>query len=261
MRRAARAARLAAALAGLLASPAAACLPDAAGDALPGSRATDATSASAAWYEDPTAIYGHGIMGAVADAATLAAVLYPDTIDCTVRRAAAGPGHVFEDIAPRLHDLDGDDRPEVIAVRSSLTEGAQLAVYAARGDGLDLIAATPFIGRRNRWLAPAAIADLDGDGAVEIAYVDRPHLARVLRVWRWTDGGLVELLATAERVTNHRIGDEVIRGGLIFCGAQPEIVLASGDWTRRLALRLGPDGFAIRDIGPWRDGVALTCAG
>ena len=260
MRRAAAAAALCAALIVFAAAPAAACLPAAMDAALPGSRTLDATGASAAWYEDPTAILGHGIMGEVADAATLAAILYPDTVPCTVRRVAAGPGHVFEDIAPRLHDLDGDDRPEVIAVRSSLTEGAQLAIYAARGDGLALVAATPPIGRRHRWLAPAAIADLDGDGAVEIAYVDRPHLARVLRIWRFADGALSEL-ARFDGVTNHRIGEAVIRGGLLDCGAGPEIVLASADWTRTLALRFDGRAIAARDIGPWRDGAALRCGG
>jgi hypothetical protein len=47
-----------------------------------------------------------------------------------------------------------------------------------------LLAATPHIGSANRWLAPIGAADLDGDGRVEIAYVDRPHLARTLRIWR-----------------------------------------------------------------------------
>jgi hypothetical protein len=46
------------------------------------------------------------------------------------------------------------------------------------------LASTPWIGQRFRWLAPVAAADLDGDGAMELAYVDRPHLARTLRVWR-----------------------------------------------------------------------------
>ncbi|WP_298435564.1 VCBS repeat-containing protein [uncultured Jannaschia sp.] len=262
--RCARAARraiapVAMALAALGALPAWACLPDAMADALPGSQTLSLTGASAAWYADPTDIYGHGIMGGVEDALTLAAVIQPDTATCHIRRVAAGDGHVFEDIAPRLHDVDGDGRAEVMAVRSSLTDGAQLVIYAARGDGLELLAATPFIGRRNRWLAPAGIGDLDGDGAVELAYVDRPHLAKRLRIWRYADGALREV-AALDGVTNHRIGGETIEGGLIRCGEGPILILASADWSRRLAVAVHGGTFETRDLGPWRDGTPLTCA-
>ncbi|MFO6464419.1 FG-GAP repeat domain-containing protein [Jannaschia sp. KMU-145] len=246
-------------MAALAAMPARACLPDAMADALPGSQTLSPTGASAAWYADPTDIYGHGIMGGVEDASTLAAVIQPDTATCHVRRVAAGEGHVFEDVSPRLHDVDGDGRPEVIAVRSSLTDGAQLVIYAARGDGLELLAATPFIGRRNRWLAPAGIGDLDGDGAVELAYVDRPHLAKRLRIWRYADGALREV-AALDGVTNHRIGGETIEGGLIRCGEDPILILASADWSRRLAVAFQGGSFETRDLGPWRDGAPMTCA-
>jgi hypothetical protein len=70
------------------------------------------------------------------------------------------------------------------------------------------------IGQRNRWLAPIGAADLDGDGRVEIAYVDRPHLARTLRVWRSRPGGTLTEIATATGLTNHRIGEAFITGGI-----------------------------------------------
>ena len=37
-------------------------------------------------------------------------------------------------------------------------------------------------------LAPLGAADLDGDGKIELAYIDRPHLAKILRIWRFDDG-------------------------------------------------------------------------
>ena len=83
----------------------------------------------------------------------------------------------------------------------------------AEGGDLRLVAATPNIGQRNRWLAPVAAADLDGDGATEIAYVDRPHLARRLRIWRFEGGSLTEI-AALPGLTNHRIGEAFITGGL-----------------------------------------------
>ncbi|UWQ18671.1 VCBS repeat-containing protein [Jannaschia sp. M317] len=225
---------------------------DAAQDALPG--ATDVQGAFVAWYADATTSYGHDIMGSVQDALTLRAVLNDD---CRVLEVAAGAGHVFEDIAPRLTDVDGDGLPEVVAVRSSLTEGAQLIVYRAQGDALVPLAATPPIGRRNRWLAPAAWGDLDGDGAWEVAYVDRPHLAKTLRIWR-LDGQTLREIAQLSGVTNHRIGEPFISGGLRVCGTEHEIVLASANWARRVIVKVAGE-ITAEDAGPWAPDTSLLC--
>jgi hypothetical protein len=47
-------------------------------------------------------------------------------------------------------------------------------------------------------------------------------------------------------LTNHRIGDDFISGGVRDCGAGPELILASRDWTRVIGV---VDGQA-RDLGP-----------
>ncbi|MEM7488395.1 MAG: VCBS repeat-containing protein [Pseudomonadota bacterium] len=213
-----------------------------------------------AWYEAPTDIYGHGIMGEVRDAKRLHAVV-AERATCTEYQVEAGPGHVFEDIAPRLVDVTGDGVPEVLAVRSSLTDGAQLAVYGLAEGKMTMLAATPPIGTPFRWLAPLGAADLDGDGAVELAYVDRPHFLHRLRIWRWTDGALVEV-AGLSGVTNHRIGDEAIFGGIRTCGA-PEMILADAAWTTLLAIRFDGADLASRplDIAPGPESFerALAC--
>ncbi|MCU0910772.1 MAG: VCBS repeat-containing protein [Rhodobacteraceae bacterium] len=210
--------------------------------------ALSAQTITSARYEGPTDRYPHGVLGDAVEHDTLAVTLadgrtlalrWPDTL-------------VFEDTAPRLADLDGDGGAEVVVVESHEGQGARLAVYGLSGGTLALRAATPFIGTRFRWLAPAAIADLDGDGRVEIAYVDRPHLARVLRVVRYDPAGprLAEV-ASAEGHTNHRIGDREILGGLRACpGTPPEIVTASPDWTRLMATRLEGGRLVTRDLGP-----------
>lgn len=207
-----------------------------------------AQTVASARYAGPTVRYPHGILGDAVEHDTLAITLsdgrtlalrWPDTL-------------VFEDTAPRLADLDGDGAPEIVVVESHRDRGARLAVYGLDAGMLALRAATAFIGTRFRWLAPAAIADLDGDGRVEIAYVDRPHLARVLRVVRYDPAGprLTEI-ASAEGHTNHRIGDRAILGGLRACpGAPPEIVTASADWARLLATRLEAGRLVSRDLGP-----------
>ncbi|MDG4648571.1 VCBS repeat-containing protein [Roseibacterium sp. SDUM158017] len=231
---------------------------------MPGSRATTdlAQGPVAAWYEDPTTRYAHGVLGDAIEAGTLAVQLGPSE-DCATARLVLPETEVFEDIAPRLSDIDGDGRAEIIVVRSHLDRGARLAVYAADARGLRLLAATPAIGRPNRWLAPIGAADLDGDGAVEIAYVDRPHLAMILRVWRYDAGRLTEV-AAASGLTNHRIGEAFLSGGLRDCGRGPEIVTADAGWTRLVATRLTRDGLVARDIGPWSARAlraALSCAG
>jgi len=201
-----------------------------------------AAEIAAARYADPTTRYAHGVLG---DAVEYGALVLEMTDGRRVRLVLPET-RVFEDIAPRLADLDGDGAPEVIAVEASLTQGARLAIYDETGP----IAATPYIGRPFRWLAPVGAADLDGDGAVEIAYVDRPHLAKTLRVWRYAAGRLTPV-ADLPGVSNHRIGEDFISGGLRDCGAGPEIILASGDWRRVLAVRLAAGGrLTARDLGP-----------
>ncbi|PTW51336.1 FG-GAP repeat domain-containing protein [Rhodovulum kholense] len=193
--------------------------------------ARDGASAriAAARYADPTARYDHGVLGDGLEWGSLVLRLSAGG----TRRIVLPDTRVFEDLAPRLADLDGDGAPEVLAVETDLSRGARLSVYGADG----LIAATPFIGQPYRWLAPAGAADLDGDGRVEIAYIDRPHRARVLRIWRLEAGRLVPV-AVAEGLTNHRIGKDVISGGLRTCGVTPELLLADPDWQRVIAVRL-----------------------
>ncbi len=165
---------------------------------------------------------------------------------------------VFEDIAPRVVPL-----PEggwaALVVESDLSKGARLALYTHAG----LLAATGFIGQRYRWLAPLGGADLDDDGALELAYVDRPHLAKTLRVVRYRPGDpQLREVAARPGLTNHRIGWDFISGGLRDCGAGPEMVLADGSFSRLVSARLRGAEIALQDLGPWSQAgseAALRC--
>jgi len=188
------------------------------------------------YYTQPTRRYDHGILG---DAIEWGALTY-------VRQGSATHGpyifeeiklpktRVFEDFAPRLVDLDGDGMAEIITIETDLNKGAQLAIYGLVGGALQKITATPHIGRSHRWLAPIGAADLDGDGIFEIAYIDRPHLAKLLKIWRYKDGKL-SLVAERGGLTNHRIGQDYISGGIRDCGAGPQMITANADWSRIIA--------------------------
>lgn len=210
-------------------------------------------------YADPTTRYAHGVLGdAVEYGALILKVAACD--DCAFRKSVTlrftlPENRVFEDIAPRLTDLDGDGLPEVVVIETESSTGASLAIYDETGK----IAATPHIGRTNRWLAPLGAADLDGDGKVELAYIDRPHLAKILRVWRFDNGNLVHV-ADKAGLTNHRIGQNFISGGIRDCGEGSEIVTANADWSRIIVTVLKGGKLASRDIGPFKGGKSLTRA-
>ncbi len=201
----------------------------------------------AAEYGDPTTRYPHGALGDTEEHASLAvrladgrrlAARFPDTL-------------VFEDTAPRLADLDGDGGNEVIVVESHERQGARLAVWGLVDGRFTRRAATPFIGRRFRWLAPIGAADLDGDGRMEIAYVETPHLGKTLKIVRLEGDRLVPV-AEAKGFTNHRFGDPFIQGRIARCDGRPTILTASADWTRIRGATLADDRLSVRDVGPYR---------
>ena len=211
--------------------------------------ATETTVTAA--YDEPTRRYPHGVLGDDVEYGAL--IIRTAGQEITVRLPQ---DRVFEDLAPRLADLNGDKVPEIVTIESQAQSGAQLAVYDLNGQK---IAATPHIGTRNRWLAPAGIGDLDGDGFVEIAYVDRPHLAKTLRIWRFKDGALTEI-ATLPGLTNHRIGEDFISGGLRECGNPPELILASANWRRIISVRFDGQGWTQSDLGSFTGRQSLDAA-
>ncbi len=224
-----------------------------------------AETITAARFADPTLRYAHGVLGDSQEWGAL-------EIDATVVSAANGRDrppllrkttyifrlpldHVFEDITPRLADVTGDGLPEVLVIETDVRQGGALAIYDSRGK----IAETPHIGRTHRWLAPLGAADLDGDGIIEIAYIDRPHLARTLRIWRFENNTLTHV-ADQPGLTNHRIGEDHISGGIRHCGGPPEIITVNPDWTRLIASTLSNVRITTRDISPHTGPASFTAA-
>lgn len=158
------------------------------------------------------------------------------------------PDRVVEDVEIRIADLTDDGVPEVVVVESSVSGGAELVVYGGlEAESLIKIAFTPPIGRRNRWLAPAGIADFDGDGQNDIAYVETPHIGGILKIWTMRDGALVQI-ARAPGVSNHRIGEDFISGGVRNCGDGAELVLAMADWSRLVRAWMADGALEVEPI-------------
>ena len=208
-----------------------------------------------AQYTQPTERYAHGILGDAIEHAGLRVVL----TDGTTQEIVYPDGMVFEDTNPRVIDLDFDGAPEVIVVETHAQIGARLAVWGMRHGKLSLLAHNDHIGRAFRWLSVVGAADMDGDGMMEIAYVDRPHLAKQLMVWRYGADGLT-LVATKDGLTNHRIGERDIGGGMRVCGDQVEVITASADWSRVKATTLRDGKLTTRDIGPHEGRASLAAA-
>ena len=202
---------------------------------LAGVSAADVVSAR---FADPTNRYPHNVLGSLRGFGTLEMV----QTGGKVLRVVLPEARVFEDIAPRLWDITGDGKPEVVVVESDTARGARLVAYGPEG----VVAASDFIGTRFRWLAPLGVADVLGRGAGQVIWVETPHLGRTLRLAE-VQGDRLVVVASLPGVTAHRIGDETITGGVRDCA--PQVVALSPDWARVLRIGRGSGGGLVAQNG------------
>lgn len=163
-----------------------------------------------AWLAGPTEDYPHGVLGDAIEASALV-VMTRDGQELTFRLS---DGSVFEDTTPRLADIDGDGRDEVWTVRTDGTYGARLEAYGVVDGALVRRFATAPIGTGFRWLNPLGVADFDGDGQREAAYVETPHIGGVLTVVRPV-GDRLEVVARRRHYSTHAMGSTRLDLGAI----------------------------------------------
>ncbi len=202
-------------------------------------------------FAEPTQRYPHNIMGSLS-AHTDLVVTWSSCKTCppqAQRLSARLPeALVFEDFAPRLVDMDGDGRSEILVVESDQQQGARLALWALKEGRLVRAAHSDFIGQRFRWLAPIGVADFLGDGTPLVAYVEKPHLDKVLRLVRLQGDRLVQVAHLAG-VTNHQIGQETVHSRIVSCAGQPGILALSANGQRVLHIGWTTKGAQVRDMG------------
>ena len=247
----------AAAQCGVAATPARA-VPAAARQRLPQSEAVHGSKDIAwAWLGSPTSRYPHAAFGSPVHAGSLH-VLVADTSGALQQLTLTLPAQrVFEDRVPRLVDMDGDGRDEIILVEADTARGAALVVFGLRAAagaagtapgtpaGLSLVelARSPSLGTAFRWLNPAGVADFDGDGRLDIASVTTPHIGGVLTLYHFRPPQLLPFARAAD-VSNHRFGSLEQRLSVVVeqPGRRPTVLVPDMQHTALQALRWDAPG-------------------
>ena len=215
--------------------------------ALPdGKVATGSRDIARAWLAEPTTRYDHGILGDKIEAGSLVI----DTRDGKQQTVRLRDDAVFEDLEPRIVDLDGDGHDAIVVVKSYLKRGSSLAVIAARRGKYEIIAETPPLGAPHRWLDPVGAADFSGGGKIDLALVRQPHVIGALELWTWS-GGALHKVAELPDIANHIAGTRAIDMAAVadFDGDKiPDIAAPSLDRTHLRIVSFAPAAREIASI-------------
>ncbi len=203
----------------------------------------DGEGISSAWYSEPTDRYPHGEFGdKVAAGAMVVQDVYGHRVTVTLPA-----DQVFEDLAPRIADLDGDGRNEVLAIRSSRRAGAALVAYDLAGSSLIEIDSTPPVGP-NRWLNVAGIGDFTGDRSLDVAAVRTPDTGGPLEIVT-LDRRSFRAVDSEKGFSNHIFGSTELGMSAVARINDDNIAdLAVPDENRRVLRMMTVAGGSLREI-------------
>jgi len=87
---------------------------------------------TSAWYSCPTTRYRHGVLGDAVEGGCL--LVTDDQGKESVLKLERR--YVFEDTTPRIADMNGDGKNDVVTIRSDNRLGAALIIYTLGDEGL-----------------------------------------------------------------------------------------------------------------------------
>lgn len=180
--------------------------------------ATDEFSGMYAQYIYPTMCYNHAVLGDETEGGGLLVNFNKKQFVFELDSLL-----VFEDLQPRLTDIDMDGVPEIITILSNINLGAGIAIYKIENEQIALFASNDFIGTKYRWLNIAAINDLDNDGEVEIAFVTTPHIDGNLHLAR-IENNRINVFASISGVSNHKIGSRNLCLSIVSLSKEKKIL-------------------------------------
>lgn len=208
------------------------------------------------WLGTPTMRYPHKALGESTHAGSLHVLLNTSAGKFQEVVLELPFNRVFEDRVPRLFDLDGDGKDEIILVESEALRGSATVVYGlqinkhAKGviavskkTSLVELARSAQTGSTFRWLNPVGVADFDGDGKLDLASVITPHIGGLLTLYRYAPPKL-EQFAQAMDTSNHRMGDLEQQVAVIVeqKGLRPTIIVPDMQLKALHALRWDAPG-------------------
>ena len=184
-----------------------------------------------AWFTGGATRYAHGVLGDKIEGAQLVV-----ETQAGIKLVAELPIYrVFEDLEPRLVDVNNDNKEEVLVVVSDQRQGASLVVYGVVNQELVPLASTPFLGQAYRWLNPLGIGDFDGNGNKDIALVATPHIGGLLRLYHFDGKDLIQF-AEYSGVSTHFIGSTELGLGVVVIASPRDFLLVPDQSRQRLLL-------------------------
>ena len=109
------------------------------------------------------------------------------------------------------------------------------------------LAESQAIGTPNRWINPIGAADFDGDGQIEIAAVETPHIGGHLLIYK-IDGRRLREVARFAGYSNHILGSTELGMSAVFDvngDGIPDIVLPTQDRREIRAVTFAKGNLAV----------------